>query len=154
MIYQATITTPANTAINDAVKTVLPVNNGLVYKVEFLFPAGSTGLVYCNIFDKGYQAWPTTPFEWFRGDGDLISFDDTYLKQSPPYEFNIYTYNLDDTYEHMIIVRIGLVTEKAFMARFLPSLTWEFYQEMLQELANVQNAEQATQINQPFSWLK
>ncbi len=154
MIYQADVTTPANTAKVDAIKTTLKVISGLVYRIELVFPAGSTGLVYCNIFDKGYQAWPTTPFSWFRGDDDIISFEDSYLKQSPPNEFEIYTYNLDDSYEHLVIVRIGMVSEKVYMARFLPSMTWEYFQEMLKDLQRTQDEEKDAQLNKPFPWIK
>jgi len=153
MIYQATITTPKQTFESNKQKTVLTVNKGLVHRIEVLFPSGSAGLLRCQIFDRGYQAWPTTAHEWFRGDDDVISFDDTYLKSSPPYEFNIFTYNLDDTYEHDVIVRIGLVSEKVFMARFLPTMTWEFFQEMLRDLQVTQNNKNQGIIDQPFSWV-
>lgn len=153
MIYQATISTPANTPKASQVKTALAVNKGLVYKVEVFFPFGSEGTLYCMIADGGFQAWPTTPFEYFRGDMSVIAFDDTYIKDDPPYEFQVYTYNLDTVNSHVCVVRIGLVTKEIFMARFLPTYTYKYFEEMLNNLKATQEAERQAIINNPFSWI-
>ena len=85
MIYSKFITTPANTLQSNPLRTSIKVTKGLVYKVEIMFPPGSLGLLRVAIFDGAYQAWPSTVGEWFRTDGETISYDDTYLKESAPF---------------------------------------------------------------------
>lgn len=134
MIYSATIETPKNTTIIVPKKTQLIVTTGLVYKVEVVFPSGSAGLMGAAIFDGLLRVWPSTAGEWFVGDGNIISFDDIYLKQEAPYIFDILTYNLDDTYAHKVYVRVGFVTKEIFMARFLPELSYKYFEQMLKNL--------------------
>ena len=109
------------------------------------------------ISDGGFQVWPSPLGSWFTGDSIVIGFDDVYLKESAPYQFNIFTYNDDDTYEHLIHVRIGLVTNEIFMARFLPSMAYKDFAEALLQIQAEQTvivAEQAQGIiNNPFPWL-
>jgi hypothetical protein len=140
MIYSATIETLKNTAISTPKKTQLVVTTGLVYKVEVVFPAGSAGLMGVAILDGSLRVWPSTAGEWFVGDGNIISFDDVYLKEDAPYIFDIHTYNLDDTYAHKVYIRIGFVTKEIFMARFLPHLSYKYFEEMLKTLQVSQQA--------------
>lgn len=121
MIYTANITTPKNRAKTNLKKTVLHVTKGLVYKVEFYFPPGSAGLMGVAVFDGLYQVWPSSVGEFFVGEDHVVSFDDMYLKESAPFEFQIYTYNTDDTHGHFVSVRIGLVSSEVFLARFMPT---------------------------------
>ena len=130
MIYTANITTPKNTAKTNLKKTVLHVTKGLVYKVEFFFPPGSAGLMGVAVFDGLYQVWPSTVGDFFVGEDQEIDFDDLYLKESAPFEFQCYTYNTDDTYEHFVSVRVGLVSNDAFMARFLPTKGRAYFEKL------------------------
>lgn len=121
MIYTANITTPANTSRTSLKKTAIRVTKGLVYKVDFYFPPGSAGLMGVAVFDGLYQVWPSSVGEFFVSDDETIRFDDMFFKESAPYEFQCYTYNEDDTYEHLVAIRIGLVSSEVFLARFMPT---------------------------------
>ena len=145
MIYSAQIST-ANTYTKAAPKrTELKITRGLVYKIELNFPPGSAGLAGVMIFDGGFQVWPSTLGQWFTGDDILISFDDVYLKEAEPFLFSIDTYNEDDTYEHLVDVRIGLVSKDIFMARFLPHMSYKYFEQMLVRLQAAQAAAVAAQ---------
>lgn len=135
MIYNANISTPANTAVAAAKRTNITVTKGLVYKVEFFFPSGSAGLMGLAVFDGLYQVWPSSVGEFFVGDRQLISFDDMYLKDSPPYTFQCHTYNTDDTHAHSLSVRIGLVSRDVFLARFLPTKGPEYLADLVEKMA-------------------
>ncbi len=157
MIYTANITTPKDTSLTALKITRLHVTKGLVYKVEFYFPAGSAGLMGVAVFDGLYQVWPSTVGVFFTGQDQMITFDDLYLKEAQPFEFQCYTYNLDDTYEHLVSVRIGLVSKEVFQARYLPSKSAEVFKQVLaqmeaerQELARWQRARLPST---PFSWM-
>lgn len=157
MIYTANITTPKDRARTNLKKTVLHVTKGLVYKVEFYFPAGSAGLMGIAVFDGLYQVWPSNVGEFFIGEDQLIAFDDMYLKESAPYEFQCYSYNNDDTYEHFVAVRIGLVSSEVFLARFLPTKGHEYLvklrRRMTEERASLARLQTERRIGMPLERL-
>jgi hypothetical protein len=153
MIYAADIITPANTPLESPLCTRLKVTKGLIYRVEIDFPPGPCGFLYVAIFDGSYRCWPSTPGTWLHSDSLVIAFDDTYLKETQPYEFQIYTYSIDDTYEHWCQVRLGMVSKEIFMARFLPSLTYQEMLKAIEGLGKLQEEQKQAVIEQPFSWL-
>lgn len=134
MIYAANITTPKNTAQTSLKRTRIRISKGLVYKVEFYFPTGSAGLMGIAVFDGLYQIWPSNVGEFFIGEDQVIAFDDMYLKESAPFEFQCCTYNTDETYEHFVEVRIGLVTSEVFLARFLPTKGHEYLMKLRRKM--------------------
>lgn len=134
MIFQATISTAASTTKGAYKLTRLRLTTGLVYRIEVEWPPPGSGLAGVAIFDGSLQLWPATAAEWFIDNGLLVGFDDLFLKEAPPYEFQIRTYNLDDTFAHSVMVRVGLVSKEAFRARFMPNITWEKFQLSLQRL--------------------
>ncbi|KKM23094.1 hypothetical protein LCGC14_1618660 [marine sediment metagenome] len=158
MIYTANITTVANTAKTALKKTIIRVTKGLVYKVEFYFPAGSAGLMGLAVFDGLFQVWPSSVGEFFLGDDLTIAFDDLYLKESGPFEFQCYTYNTDDTYNHLVIPRIGLVSSEVFMARFMPTRDRQYFkrlrQKILSERANRLNVQRELIAGESMEWLR
>jgi len=56
-------------------------------------------------------------------------------KKEEPFEFTVMTYNEDETYEHTVAVRIGLVSKEVFLARFMPTKTHEYLADLLLRLA-------------------
>lgn len=157
MIYTANISTSKNTAQTDLKKTRLHVTKGLVYKVEFYFPSGSAGLMGLAVFDGLYQVWPSSVGEFFIGEDHVISFNDMYLKESAPYEFQCYTYNEDDTYEHTVSVRIGLVSKEVFKARYLPMQSELVFRAILSQMEAERRAMATWQKKMlpetPFEWM-
>lgn len=158
MIYSVHIKTTEKTLITNPKPTDLFITKGLVYKIELEFPSGSAGLMGVVICDGGFQVWPSTLGEWFTGDSSLISFEDTYLKESSPYKFRVFTYNEDTIYPHIVNVRIGLVSKEIFMARFLPHLSYKYFQQMIEDLQKQQQETKVKQqqaiIETPFPWLQ
>ncbi len=152
MIYATDITTPASTDITTPKRTRIPVTKGLVYQIEVEFPPGPLGLCHCAIYDGSYQAWPSNPDGNFHGDNGYITFGDTYLKLSEPFEFVAVTWNEDDTYAHTIHIRIGLVSQEIFMARFLPTMSYDKMMEVFQQLQLQQTARAEAIIANPLPW--
>ena len=154
MIYQKTISTKIVDYFTTPKRTVLKVTKGLVYKVEIDFPTGPASLLKVQIYDGGHQVWPSNPDEYFHSDGYCISFDDTLLKLAAPFQYDIYTWNECESWPHSVTVRIGMVSQALYIARFLPSVA---YEEMLKRLAEEQikqEAEKEAIIEKPFSWMK
>lgn len=157
MIYTANITTKLDTAKTALKKTTIKVTTGLVYKVEFYFPSGSAGLMGVAVFDGLYQVWPSSVGEFFIGEDQMISFDDMYLKESAPFEFQCYTYNEDDTNPHFVSVRIGLVSSDVFVARFMPTRGRESLEKLRDRLYTEQldmAGKQRLRLPEtPFKWM-
>ena len=131
MVFSISITTSNGTAKADAKRTVLKVSKGLIYRIEVEFPPGCSGLQHAQIFDGSYQVYPASSDDSFHSDARVIGFDDLYLKTAAPYEFTIKTWNLDDTHDHTVQVRIGMASSEAFMSRYMPSISWEKFSKVL-----------------------
>lgn len=153
MIYVVDITTPQGTLITAPMETVLKVSKGLVYKIDVEFPPGACGGHYVKILDGAYQVWPSNEHSYFHGDDEIISFEDMYIKSEPPYEFKIITYNTGDNYDHLVQVRIGLVTSEVFMARFLPTYTYDKMVELLAQAKQQQEEYRKSIIKKPIPML-
>jgi len=134
MIYTLTKTVSKNTSIADAVQHKMPVTSGLIYKVDFYFPPGSSGLMGIQVKDGGYQVWPSEPGEFFFGDNTIVSFEDRYYVSSANHILDIYVYNLDDTYDHEFQVRIGQANDPAIIASYLPHVQDKSLEQIIAEL--------------------
>jgi hypothetical protein len=122
MIYTKTITEAKNGNASSPTQRKMPLTSGLIYQVEFYFPPGSSGLLFVCVKDGGFQIWPSEPGEYFFGDNTLISFKDMYYVSAPSHNLDIYSYNLDDRYDHIFQVRIGQVNDPVFISSMLPSI--------------------------------
>jgi len=129
------------------------VVKGLVYKIEIAFPPGPEGTAHIVINDGGFQVWPSSPDVDFASDDYTISFDDTYLKTTDPLEFQVYGYNTDEINPHTIQVRIGMVAEDIFMARFLPTMTYDFMMEKIKEMDQAERRKATELLQKPFDWI-
>ena len=135
MIYVANINTVKNTAKSSAKVTTLKVTKGLIYRCGFQFPRGPSGLVGVAVFHGLFQMWPSSIGEYFVTDGETITFEDLFIFEDEPYDLTIKTYHEDETYDHVISVRIGLVSKEVFQARFLPTKSHEYLAELMLDLA-------------------
>ncbi|MBA7656144.1 hypothetical protein ES703_64058 [subsurface metagenome] len=154
MIYSGEILLPKQPDQSLPTQKVLKVTKGLVYKVEVQFPPGCAGLAHVGIFDGAHPCWPSSSGETFNIDGATISFDDTYLKLAEPFQFEIWGWNEDTLWPHTIHVRIGLVSDEIFMARFLPTYSWDYYLRLLAETEAKQKEEGAAILEHPFPWVE
>lgn len=146
MIYSAKISTPANRSKGNLLMTEITVTKGLVYKVEFYFPPGPAGLMGVAVCDGLYQVWPSTVGEFFASDDETISFDDLFLKDAAPFKLQVYTYNVDTEHPHVVGVRIGLVSDLAFMARFVPNKSRADFEKLRARLLKERAERAATQL--------
>ncbi len=152
MIYAFDILTPKAGEDGNPKRTPLKVSRGLVYQVEVEFPPGPLGLCHVSIFDGGYQIWPSNPDCDFHGDNGYITFPDTYLKLTEPYEFTALTWNEDDTWPHTVYIRLGMVSDEVFMARFLPSLSFDKMLSVLEAAQKKQEEDREKVIAAPLPW--
>ena len=108
MYYVEQITTPAQTAQEDAIVTYMGMTWGYIQKVRICFPPGCVGLMHVQIYRYEQQIYPSTPGQSFAWDGFVVEFVDSYPLFTEPYELKIVTWNDDDSYEHTIQVHVEL----------------------------------------------
>jgi hypothetical protein len=109
MIYSWDISTAITYTKASPKDTILQLCEGYIHRVNFVFPAGCAGLAHLQIRDALHQIWPTNPDGDLAGDGESINFEDYYYLSEAPFELKAYTWNLDDTYPHIITIRIGIL---------------------------------------------
>lgn len=122
MIYVFDFSTATTYGASNKLKTVLPLERGVTYKLDIVFPPGPAHLLHVQITDAIHPVWPTNADSDFAGDNETISFGDEYPMLESPYQLECFTWNLDDTYDHRVIIRIGIKTPKREELKLLESL--------------------------------
>lgn len=103
------VTIPANTLATAPVTQEMKLTAGVVQRVHILFPPGCVCLVKVRIYEGGHQFLPWNPEGDIATDGEVWRADDEYYELHEPYILKAVCYNLDDTYDHEIRIRIGLL---------------------------------------------
>jgi len=151
MIYSTAITTLSGGSEGSATRTIIKITKGLIWLLEVDFPAGCVGLVHVQLFDGNYQLLPASPGKNLSGDGQLLRYDDSYLKESAPFELTLVTWKEDELWDHHIQVRIGVASSRLFMARYLPSVGWA---DFAKELARARQTQEAQKVESIEAILK
>jgi len=148
MIYSTSITTAAGGSEATATRTTVKITKGLIWLMEVDFPAGCVGLVHVQLFDGSYQLLPASPGKTLSGDGQLLRYDDSYLKEAAPFELSLKTWNTDELWDHSIQVRIGVASTRLFMARYLPSVGWADFALEMEKTRQSQRKESQLQVEE------
>lgn len=131
MYYDFGFTIPANTAETSPAKQHIQLTHGIIHRVEIGFPAGCAGLVNLQIKDGLHQVWPTNPEGSFNTDAYTIAFNEYYEFFRKPYTLTLVGWNLDDTYQHTLEIRLGVLPEEILM----PEETFiQAFKKLLQRL--------------------
>ncbi len=109
MFYSYAITVPANTTAAAPVRTELKLTAGVIQRIELQFPIGTLELLRCAVKHRERQAWPSNPDGYFSSDGYVIPIDEFYPLDAAPYTLVVEAWNLDDTYAHVLSVRVGVL---------------------------------------------
>lgn len=110
MIYVFPITTPPSTPEASKLKTILTLTRARITGMQVHFPSGHLGLTHIGINRGLHQFFPANPEASFSSSGEAIVWKEDVLLDTPPYQLEGYTWNLDDTYDHTITVRVQLET--------------------------------------------
>jgi len=108
MIYVFDFETAITYGASNKLKTVLELSRGVTYKIDIVFPPGPAHLLHVQIRHALHAVWPTNYDVDFAADNETITFNDEYALLEPPYQLVAYTWNLDDTHVHRVIIRIGI----------------------------------------------
>lgn len=111
MIYNFTIIAEKGGSASSPEIFDMVMTHGIIHKIDVLFPPGSLGLTGVSIHNALHQVWPTNTDEYFTSDAEVISFREHHPLSEAPYSLQAYHYNTDDTYDHTIIIRIGILPD-------------------------------------------
>ncbi len=118
MFYEFSISVPANTAKASPTTQELHLTAGIVHYVEIEFPDGCAAtdgsglLTYLQIRQPEATYLPTNPEGWFASDGHIIPVKEHKELTESNNRLKLVAYNLDDTYAHIIRVRIGVLPKE------------------------------------------
>jgi len=113
MFYDYSLTIPAGTLESAPAKQVMKLTRGIIHRVEVEFYPGPRRYVYIRIMQGGHQLWPTNPEGSFRSDDYTIAFDEYQELSAAPFDLVIVGYSPGATYEHAVVVRIGILENKS-----------------------------------------
>ena len=111
MFYDVSLSVPSLTLEAAPVSVLVGVSAGVVSRVSVMFPPGCAGLVHVRIFRSSHQVWPSNLDGSFASDGERIEFQEDYSVMDAPFEFRIVAWNDDDTFQHTVGVRLGILPE-------------------------------------------
>lgn len=116
MFYDFAIAVPANTAETAPIIQLMELTQGVITRLEIQFPAGCAGLAHCRILDQGTQKWPTPPSDSFASDDYCVVIEENQELTAEPYQLRAVCWNEDDTYDHTIYVRVGILVGAGALA--------------------------------------
>ena len=109
MFYEWAIAVPANTTEAAPITQEMKLTKGVITRIEIQFPTGCAGLAHCRILEGTIQKWPTPPSTSFASDGYTVPIEENYELENLPATLFAKAWNLDDTYDHTIYVRVGVL---------------------------------------------
>ena len=109
MIYEVTLTVPANTAQSAPASQEFFLHPGTVELVNIQLPPGCAGLVHAIIKANEHQIWPSQLDQNFHGDDLNVSFPEHMELGNSQNRFQLVAWSDDDTYEHEAIARLAVV---------------------------------------------
>jgi len=84
----------------------LPVCHGTVTDVDVMFPAGSAGLAYLQIWYHERQVFPQTGGGAFRGDDHLFQFPESLEIDEQPFVLELRGWAPEATLNHVVFVQV------------------------------------------------
>jgi hypothetical protein len=68
----------AGNTVNNKKEVEMSLSAGIVHQVDVLFPDTADHNIRVQIFDAGFQLWPSNRDATIRGDATVVSFRDFY----------------------------------------------------------------------------
>ena len=110
MLYEYSLTIPANTPESAPETMRAPLAPGTVARVDVQFPRGCVGLVHVQIWRSEHQVWPGNPDGNIAAEGLIVSWPEDYVLDDDPFTLSLRGWNDDDSYSHTITFRFGLLS--------------------------------------------
>jgi len=116
VLFEASITIPANTSALNPETVTLKIAHGIISKIMVRPRPGHAGLAHCVILHHEHQIAPSTMGMNFSGDTFPIDWEEYYEVYQPPYELKLKGWNDDDTYPHTFDIFVAILPRKGIIA--------------------------------------
>lgn len=130
MFYNFPLTIPSNTAKDDEIFQECIINYGVIKKIDILFPSGCCGFAYVRVHRNNTQILPTNDGQFFASDNEAITTNEHIEVLDRPFILTFSGYNLDDTYDHTIYLRIWLENDDDSLKQQLNSAITDIIKEL------------------------
>ena len=126
MQYVVSLTVPKNTPQSKPLSVEIIPQAGSIERGRIMFPLNAAGLLGARLLDRDQQFMPApnSPTGWVTGDGVTIEWEEDRQLTGPPYRMLLQAYNLDDTYNRTIELRLEIVQQsmRSMMAQLIGEL--------------------------------
>lgn len=78
MFYDWEVDVAAGNTVNNKKELEMSLSAGIIHQVDVLFPDTADHNIRVQIFDAGFQLWPSNRNATIRGDATVVSFRDFY----------------------------------------------------------------------------
>lgn len=112
VIYIVNQNVPAGTLEKTPIEVKLQVAPGVIHRVEITFPDGCNNEVSCAIYRFEHQMFPSNGSVSFIGNDEKISFREFEELKVNPSILKVVFYAPNTSYDHKIVVRIGILDKK------------------------------------------
>lgn len=113
MIFQGSITIPANTTKENPTVVTFLIDYGIITEIKVRSAFEHAGLTHCTINYHEQQIAPQQDDMYFTGDGQPIDFAEFFEIYQPPFELKIKGWNDDDTVQHAFNIYIVVLPIEA-----------------------------------------
>ena len=103
---------PANTSPSEPVKLRKGIKTGRLVGLHVFLPPGCAGLTGVQIYHREHVIAPSDKGEWIKGDDVMWRWVLDYEMFGGGNYIGLVGYNLDDTYDHEILVGISLLPRR------------------------------------------
>lgn len=113
MHYNFNLLIPFNTTEANKIEKVCKINYGIIRKVVIYFRGGCADLSHVEIFRGNQKIMPYNLEENYSFDNYSVEFESFYPILDKPYLLNLFGWNLDDTFDHIVTFMFNIVHPKA-----------------------------------------
>ena len=108
MLFQKTVTIPANTPESDPVTSEIILSVGVMNSLRVYFPPGPSGLAHAQVWLQDYQLLPWERGEWSTGDDLSIVDNSQRVIYEKPTILKVVGWNEDTQYNHNVYVFVEM----------------------------------------------
>jgi len=112
MLFKIHKDVAANTAVTNQDWNKLKVAKGRVIEWLLHMPAEAADVMQLRVEYHGVQILPFTRNEFIYGIIQPTLIHDNILIDTPPYELDVFSFNIDDTYNHEFNLYVNVIPDK------------------------------------------
>ena len=114
MLFCQDINIPPNTTPDAPYRTFIDVTTGNIKIISVRFRYGSANLCGVRLLYAEFQFCPLSMGEWIVSSPYPYEFEGGFLIEDVPHQITVECYNLDDTFNHHVLVGMDIVRETTY----------------------------------------